>query len=149
MLYTATIFQRTGSLLSPDSSAVVVGVVQIIGSILSTTLVEKAGRKILLVLSALGVSLGAVCLSIFCYLAANGVDVSQITWVPFFSLCFVICSANVGVSSLPFLVLSEILPDKIKSIASTSILLLIQGSLFLILKVSSVLLAPGLVIGAV
>lgn len=44
--YTASIFQESGSNLSPNMSAIVVGVIQLAGAYCSTFLVEKAGRKV-------------------------------------------------------------------------------------------------------
>lgn len=44
--YTATIFEEAGSTMSPNMSAIVVGVIQLIGSYVATNLVEKAGRKV-------------------------------------------------------------------------------------------------------
>ena len=44
--YTATIFAESGSNLSPNMSAIVIGVIQIIGSYISTMLVDRAGRKV-------------------------------------------------------------------------------------------------------
>lgn len=45
--YTATIFKESGSNLTPNMSAIVIGTIQVIGTIISTSLVEKAGRKVL------------------------------------------------------------------------------------------------------
>lgn len=45
--YTATIFEKTGSALSPNASTIVVGVMQLIGTYISTLMVERAGRKVL------------------------------------------------------------------------------------------------------
>lgn len=44
--YTATIFAESGSSLSPNMAAIVVGVIQLVGSYFSTVLVERAGRKV-------------------------------------------------------------------------------------------------------
>jgi hypothetical protein len=44
--YTGTIFAESGSNLSPNLSAIIVGVIQIFGAYFSTALVEKAGRKV-------------------------------------------------------------------------------------------------------
>lgn len=46
LIYTATIFQKSGSNLSPNMSAIIVGVIQVIGSYVTTALVERAGRKV-------------------------------------------------------------------------------------------------------
>lgn len=47
MTYTANIFEEAGSSMSPNMSAIVVGVIQLIGSYAATFLVDRAGRKVL------------------------------------------------------------------------------------------------------
>lgn len=42
--YAATIFQETGSNLSPNMSAIVIGVIQLFGTWIGTVLVERVGR---------------------------------------------------------------------------------------------------------
>lgn len=44
--YTATIFAEAGSDLSPNMSAIVVGIIQLIGSCITVMLVDRAGRKV-------------------------------------------------------------------------------------------------------
>lgn len=48
--YTAHIFQESGSTLSPNDSAIVVGVIQVVGSVASTNLVDRAGRKVKMII---------------------------------------------------------------------------------------------------
>lgn len=45
--YTANIFAESGSNLSPNMSAIIVGVIQLFGAWISTFLVDRAGRKVL------------------------------------------------------------------------------------------------------
>lgn len=45
--YTGIIFQETGSNLSPDVSTIIVGAIQFIGSLVTTNLVDRAGRKVI------------------------------------------------------------------------------------------------------
>lgn len=44
--YIANIFQESGSNLSPNISAIVVGIIQLVGSFASTFLVDRSGRKV-------------------------------------------------------------------------------------------------------
>ena len=46
MVYTADIFRKSGSDLSPNESAIIVAVIQLIGVYVSTMCVEKCGRKV-------------------------------------------------------------------------------------------------------
>lgn len=44
--YTATIFAESGSDISPNLSAIIVGFIQLIGTLAATQLVDRAGRKV-------------------------------------------------------------------------------------------------------
>lgn len=44
--YTATIFATSGSILSPNLSAIIVGILQFIGTYVSTIYVDTLGRKV-------------------------------------------------------------------------------------------------------
>lgn len=44
--YTNKIFSESGSTMSPNNSAIFVGIVQLIGGYFSTAYVDKAGRKV-------------------------------------------------------------------------------------------------------
>lgn len=44
--YTATIFAEAGSNLTPNMSAIIVGIIQLLGAYISTFLVDRAGRKV-------------------------------------------------------------------------------------------------------
>lgn len=46
LTYTATIFEESGSNLTPNMSAIVIGLIQLFGTYISTNLVEKMGRKV-------------------------------------------------------------------------------------------------------
>lgn len=115
MNFTATIFESSGSTLSPNISSIIVGAVQVIGAILCTFLVEKAGRKLLLSVSAFGISLGLAIMSLFTFSTSREIDLSNFSWIPLASFSFVIFISNLGVNTLPFLYLSEIVPTKTKA----------------------------------
>lgn len=44
--YTATIFEKAGSSMSPNNSAIIVGSIQILGNYCATMTVERLGRKV-------------------------------------------------------------------------------------------------------
>lgn len=44
--YTAHIFEEAGSSISPNMSAIVVGIIQLFGSYVANFLVDRAGRKV-------------------------------------------------------------------------------------------------------
>ncbi|XP_016964742.1 facilitated trehalose transporter Tret1 [Drosophila biarmipes] len=115
--YTAVIFEQSGSSLPPTVAAIVVGLIQLVGTYASTVLVERLGRKILLLVSAVGIGFGQVAMGTYSYLQVSGTDVSSFSWVPITGFSFMMLLAAVGLLSLPFLVVSEIMPQKIRSTA--------------------------------
>ena len=44
--YTATIFAESGSQIQPNMSAIIVGAIQLVGTFVSTRLVDRQGRKV-------------------------------------------------------------------------------------------------------
>ncbi|EDW85305.1 uncharacterized protein Dwil_GK18458 [Drosophila willistoni] len=116
--YTAVIFQQSGSDLSPTISAIAVGGIQLLGTYCSTVLVERLGRKILLLISAVGICLGQCSMGGFSLLKFLGHDTSSFNWVPVAGFSFMLFIASWGMLSLPFLVISEIMPPKIRNMAN-------------------------------
>ncbi|CAD7088650.1 unnamed protein product [Hermetia illucens] len=114
--YTATLFEESGSSLSPNVSAIIVGVILIVGSYVSTLLVERAGRRVLLTVSAVGTGCGEVCLGLYSYCKMLGFNVEALTWIPIVSFAAIIFVASLGVLTLPYVVLAEIVPPKIRAI---------------------------------
>jgi MFS family permease len=111
--FTSTIFKESGSTMSPNVSSIVVGAIQIVGAFLCTFLVERAGRKSLLLISAFGISFGLAVLSAFIF-ASRSIDLGSFGFVPLSAFSFVVFISNFGVMTLPFLYVSEIVPTKIK-----------------------------------
>lgn len=46
LCYTANVFAEAGSNLSPNSSAIVIGIILLIGAAITTNLVDRAGRRV-------------------------------------------------------------------------------------------------------
>ncbi|XP_058446700.1 facilitated trehalose transporter Tret1-like isoform X2 [Malaya genurostris] len=111
--YTASIFAESGSSLSANMSAIVIGTIQMFGSYFSTVLVERAGRKLLFTISGAGISIGLAIFAAFSYVKSIGYDVTSFNWLPLVCFSVVIFVASMGVLTLPFVVLAEIVPQKV------------------------------------
>ncbi|EDV32164.1 uncharacterized protein Dana_GF14177 [Drosophila ananassae] len=116
--YTAVIFEQAGASMSPTIAAIVVGAIQLIGTYASTVLVERLGRKLLLLVSAIGIGLGQSAMGTYSYFQMLGYPVDSFSWVPVVGFSLMILMAAVGLLTLPFLVISEILPPKVRGTAS-------------------------------
>lgn len=87
--YNATIFQKSKSdFLSANDSALVVGIVQLVGVVIMLCLVERLGRKILYVISMVGSILGYIAFGLYLLFNEWDYDVRAFTWIPLVSFFF-------------------------------------------------------------
>jgi hypothetical protein len=98
--YASLIFDEAGSTLSSNNSAIVVAVNQLFGVYISTILVDRAGRKVLLMTSAACCTIGLTVFSIYDFTKGAGYDISKFTAIPLICFSFVIFSANFGKSRI-------------------------------------------------
>lgn len=116
LFYAATVFKQAGSNLSPNVSSIIIGIIQLCGAYVSTMLVDRAGRKFLICLSAFGISIGLLTFALHSYLSTNSsLNLTLFSWVPLVSFSFVLFIANFGVLTLPFLVMSEVTPPNVRT----------------------------------
>lgn len=112
--YTASIFKASGSTIDPHVSSIIVAVIQILGVYGSTNLVDRIGRKTLLMFSTSGAFIGLIMLGTYSYLNENGFDVEQYNYVPLLGFSTFVLINCFGILPLPFIVLTEILPAEVK-----------------------------------
>lgn len=137
--YTASIFEQSGSDINANTSTIVVGAIQLIGTCIATNLVDRLGRKILLFTSLVGVSLGLIAMGLFSLFSLQ-FDLSQFNWVPVTSLSFAILLGSIGIIPLPFVVLAELLPQKVRSTATTFCMCCLSLLAFIVLKIYPILM---------
>lgn len=111
--YTATIFRESGSTISPQFSAIIVGLIQLLGTYVATFLVDRLGRKILLITSAIGSSLCLACLGSYSYANAIGIDVKPYSWISIVSFSGMMFLAACGLIPLMFVCIAEVMPEKV------------------------------------
>ncbi|KAF5279151.1 hypothetical protein FQR65_LT03397 [Abscondita terminalis] len=120
LFYSQTVFQATGSSISAEIPPMIIGAVQVGASFVTPLVVDRLGRKLLHLISAVGMLISEVALGLFFYLQEHNKDVSSISWLPILCLIVYIIFYNLGFGPLPWTVMAEIFPSNIKSIASTA-----------------------------
>jgi SP family facilitated glucose transporter-like MFS transporter 8 len=141
--YTASIFQESGSSLTPSLSSILVAIFQLLGNICSVFLVEKAGRKFLFAISFFGGALGLLILGVFTYLKSINVEFfldARWQWIPLVSFAFVIFIANCGYMAIVFLYIAEIAPQNVKAYISSIGLTISWVLCFIVVKNMSVMM---------
>lgn len=139
IFYTVTIFKSAGSTMDPQVSSIVVGVVQVLMTFAAAVLVERAGRKILLVQSSAIMGICLAVLGIFFHLKEHGHDVSAIGWIPLFSMVMFIVSFSLGYGPIPWMMMGELLAPEVKGIATALTVLFNWIAVFIVTKSFNVL----------
>jgi SP family facilitated glucose transporter-like MFS transporter 8 len=119
IFYSVDIFYAAGSTLDPKVSAIIVGIVQVLVTFVSSAMVDRAGRRILLLLSA---SIMGVCLAIlglYFSLKNRGDDVSGIGWLPLICVAVFIVMFSLGFGPLPWMMMGELFAPNVKGPASS------------------------------
>jgi hypothetical protein len=132
--YTVNIFQEAGSDLSPNVATILIGALQLGGSCLSSLLIDKAGRKILLLISNLCMTTCLIILGGFFFFKNQGSDVSNFGWVPVGSLSVYIVAIALGVAPITFLMVAEIFEPQVKGRAITIVISFLWFLSFLVGK---------------
>lgn len=134
IFYTNSIFEKANTGLNPSYSTIIVGVMQILAVFVSTLIVDRAGRRILLLISIIFLCLTSCTLGIYFYLLKNEVDVNSIKWLPLVSVCIFIIMFNMGFGPLPWMMMGEIFAPEVKSVAASSACLFNWILVFIVTK---------------
>ena len=111
--YAVTIFEALGTSIDPYVSSILCAIALIFGSIISTYLADKIGRRKLNFISLSGTAIGLLIASSYYYLNINGVDLTPFSWLPVISLCFCIFISAAGIVPLTMVCSVENLPSKV------------------------------------
>jgi len=105
--------------LDSDISTIIVGTVHLAATLSASLLVDRLGRKILLMVSIIIMTLTLVALGVFFYILETDKPTAEtLGWLPLTSLCVYIVAFAIGYGPIPWLIMSEIYSKDFNSIAS-------------------------------
>lgn len=133
--YAGTIFAQSDLSISPNVASIVIGAVQLAGTYVAILLVDRAGRRILLALSTIGTGLSLVVLATYLLLRDMGSPlVDGYGWVAVLSFSAVLFLGSCGIVPMPFVVMSEVMPPKIRAYGSSIGTVTLFGFAFVLMK---------------
>jgi SP family facilitated glucose transporter-like MFS transporter 8 len=109
--YNAAIFKMTGSDLPP----VIFGLVLLIATILACPLMDRAGRKILLLSSEIVMGICLTFMGVYFYLQDQGFNLSNVFFIPFVCLGLHLFFFGGGICPVNMVLLSEIFLPHVRS----------------------------------
>ncbi|GLV36011.1 uncharacterized protein CBL_09772 [Carabus blaptoides fortunei] len=111
-----SILQSSGTVSSIELSAILFGLTMFLSSVLGSVLIDKFGRKFLLISSTLLASIFLAILTGF-FIAKDelGADTDGYTWIPFFATIAYAFAFKYGMGLVPIIVTAELFPTSVKS----------------------------------
>ncbi|KAI5656065.1 hypothetical protein M9H77_24858 [Catharanthus roseus] len=122
LFYSSEIFRSAG-ISSSNIATFAVGAIQVVATGVATWLVDKVGRRILLIISSAGMALSLLLVAIAFFVkgfVAKDSSIFNILGIlSVVGVVLMIISFSLGMGPIPWLIMSEILPVKIKSLAGS------------------------------
>ncbi|XP_044581603.1 facilitated trehalose transporter Tret1 isoform X1 [Cotesia glomerata] len=119
IFYSTKIFEESGSSIDKNISSIIIGVVNFVATFMATAVIDRLGRKILLYISSVVMIITLMTLGTFLYLKDSDFDVSNFGWLPLACIVIYIIAFSMGFGPIPWLMMGEILPAKIRGGAAS------------------------------
>ena len=119
LFYMETILRRGHfTLISAGELVIYVNICGVFASAISISIIDRFGRRFLLLISSIGVTMFMIGLMTHFFLIDMNIDVTSFQWLPMISMFGFIIFFFFGLMPVPSAVLSETFPASIKHIAA-------------------------------
>lgn len=116
--YAKTIFQDAESSISSSTAAIIYFSIQLIVASVASVLVDKTGRRPLLISSIIGSGFALATEGFYIYLQNySDIDMSNLHSIPIIALLVYVIVFNLGMGTIPLLLLGELFPTNVKAFA--------------------------------
>lgn len=115
--FAQVIFAEVGSPLSPNVASLITGGVLMATTFVAAATVDRLGRRPLLLGSTVGLLLCNAILTVYFVLIRWGVDVTASQWLPMLAVMVFVISYGMGLATVTFALIGEILPKDLKAVA--------------------------------
>jgi facilitated trehalose transporter len=115
IFYTVTIFSEAGSSIEKNLATIVVGIVQFFATFISIFLVDKAGRRILLLTSGVIMTASLAAVGAFFYMKSQN-EHYGLEFLPLLGLVVFMIGYSIGFASVPFVLMGELFPHEYRSL---------------------------------
>ncbi|XP_049880018.1 facilitated trehalose transporter Tret1-like [Pectinophora gossypiella] len=120
LIYAGFVFKQAESSigldLSPNKQVMLIGIVQLLGSTLATCIVEKTGRKLLLISTSFAVGVGMMILAVWFYLTAAGVWLPG--WLPVLAMALAIFADAAGFQPISYIIITDLFTFQLRGTVS-------------------------------
>ncbi|KNA16175.1 hypothetical protein SOVF_091490 isoform A [Spinacia oleracea] len=115
--YVSNIFETAG--FSPSIGTIIYALLQVVITLIGATLIDRVGRKPMLLVSAAGLVVGCLLTAIAFYLKAHELSEKAAAILAVTGILVYISAFSAGMGAVPWVVMSEIFPINVKGVAGS------------------------------
>ncbi|XP_042888926.1 facilitated trehalose transporter Tret1-like [Penaeus japonicus] len=109
--YTVYLFRKAGVGLDAFTCTVLVGVVRLVFTVVAAAVVDRVGRRPLMIATSLACGVAEVVAAVFLL-----VDVPGSSWVPLAAVMVFVSAYGLGIGPIPWALLGELIPTSVRTI---------------------------------
>ncbi|XP_068618805.1 facilitated trehalose transporter Tret1 isoform X1 [Battus philenor] len=121
---TSAIFASAGAAIPSAIATIIIGVIQVVATFISSLVVDRLGRRVLLLFSALVMCVCSTALGVFFFMqdfhGADSSIVEAISWLPLLSLSLFIVAFSLGFGPIPWMMAGELCLIDIKAFVGST-----------------------------
>uniref|UniRef100_A0A2N9EJQ3 Major facilitator superfamily (MFS) profile domain-containing protein n=1 Tax=Fagus sylvatica TaxID=28930 RepID=A0A2N9EJQ3_FAGSY len=121
LFYAGQIFVSAG--VSPNVGSILYAVLQVVVTALGASLIDRTGRRPLLVVSASGMLLGSLLIGISFFSKAHQMAIEFVPILAITGVMVYIGFFSIGMGAVPWVIMSEVFPINLKGIAGSLVTL--------------------------
>lgn len=120
IFYTGFIFAASNTGIDGAIATIIVGIMQVLATFIASMVIDRLGRRILLLGSILIMGICTVFLGIYFYMFDQDKDsVMHLGWLPVVSLCVYIIVFSLGFGPIPWVLMGELFATDVKGFAGS------------------------------
>ncbi|MEQ2251148.1 hypothetical protein ILYODFUR_007965, partial [Ilyodon furcidens] len=144
MFYAENIFEQA-HFKDSDLASVIVALIQVIFTGIAALIMDRAGRKALLIISGFFMMISTTAFGVYFYLVSKTPSTasmssaaaephSDLTWLALASMAIFIAGFAIGWGPIPWLIMSEVIPIRVRGFAGAAVVLSNWGMAFVVTK---------------
>lgn len=115
-LYSSKVFDVSRDYMDPKVATIILALVQVVATLISNVVVDKAGRKFLLISSGCLMGLSFAVFGYYYYkISLDKTFEDDHWWIPLMCCVIAVIGYSVGYGPIPFLLSAEIVPVRVRS----------------------------------
>ncbi|XP_039309366.1 facilitated trehalose transporter Tret1 isoform X2 [Solenopsis invicta] len=137
--YAQIIFDQANGNVESKYLTMILGAVQLICTVVCMMITDRSGRKLLLMVSAIGSACSTAMVAAYFHLQYNHADISNITWLPATGVILYVIMYGLGLAVLPLTMASELFSTNVKALGTMSCIMVFNIVAFGVAKLYPVI----------